>query len=415
MQPATPYLTKLPGRSGFYFQRKVPADLIKVIGKRLWRWKAGNTLQEARKATVEGLAKTDEIIATHRGSLAPELLQTLSDNVIPDILTATTHSFKEVDGQEVEVETEMELMPQDLWPRHSQEDAYKLVQVQSGHISKTTDDLLKLATRLKQPAAQTLNNWKDVLNVLVKLAHTNDVTAITEEHARKYRDHLLATVANSSTKTRVNYLKGLFNVAKEENWINSNPFDCIKLRYLKTNTKKKEALSLSCVDTKVLKLSDSQQVLYWIMRYTGTHVSEAAGVLKEDIDLDIGVIHIKPNNLRPLKNQYRERDLPIIQPLAIVLNKWVPAQPPGHLFIELFDSKINRWGQKLTWSRKIGVSPKACRDTVATTLRDHDINERVIGSILGHTPQTSTGQYGAASMEAKLNALNCLVCNQASE
>ena len=150
VQPATPYLTKLPGRSGFYFQRKVPADLIKAIGKRLWRWKAGNTLQEARKATVEGLAKTDEIIATHRGSLAPELLQSLSNNVI--------------EGLEDDLEAQG-LTPQDIWPRHSQEDAYKLVQVQSGHVSKTTDELLKLATRLKQPAKQTLLKWKEVLNM----------------------------------------------------------------------------------------------------------------------------------------------------------------------------------------------------------------------------------------------------------
>ena len=45
------------------------------------------------------------------------------------------------------------------------------------------------------------------------------------------------------------------------------------------------------------------------------------------------------------------------------------------------------------WTRKIGVSPKACRDCVATTLRDADVNERVIGALLGHTPDNSTGVY----------------------
>ena len=38
-----PYLVKLPGRTGWYFQRKVPADLAKSIGKQLWRWKAGTS------------------------------------------------------------------------------------------------------------------------------------------------------------------------------------------------------------------------------------------------------------------------------------------------------------------------------------------------------------------------------------
>lgn len=147
------------------------------------------------------------------------------------------------------------------------------------------------------------------------------------------------------------------------------------------------------------------------MRYTGTHVSEAAGLLKDDVNLDEGVIHIRPNELRPLKNQYRERTLPIIKPLADKLEDWLPRQSSGHLFIQFYRSALSRWGHKLDWRRKLGVSPKACRDAVATTLRDYDVNERVIGSILGHTPQTSTGQYGAASMEAKLNALNCLVSN----
>ena len=71
----TPYLTKLPGRSGYYFQRKVPSDLVKSIGKRLWRWKAGNTLHEARKAAVEGLHLTDVLIAEHRGEVTPALLR----------------------------------------------------------------------------------------------------------------------------------------------------------------------------------------------------------------------------------------------------------------------------------------------------------------------------------------------------
>lgn len=201
MQPATPYLVKLPGRSGFYFQRKVPADLVEALGKRLWRWKAGNTLQEARKATVVGLAQTDEIIATYRGSVAPELLHNLSHNVI--------------EGLQEDLEAQG-LTPQDIWPRHSPEDAHRLVQIQSGQTIKTTDELLKLATRLKQLAKQTLKHWFDVLKALVKLTRTNDITAITEDHARKYRDHLLDNVAGTTAKTRLGYIKGLFNVAKDE-------------------------------------------------------------------------------------------------------------------------------------------------------------------------------------------------------
>ena len=89
-----------------------------------------------------------------RIEVAPDLLQNLSNNVI--------------EGLQEDLEAQG-LTPQDLWPRHSPEDAHRLVQIQSGQVTKTTDELLKLAARLKKPAKQTLAHWSDVLKALVKL------------------------------------------------------------------------------------------------------------------------------------------------------------------------------------------------------------------------------------------------------
>ncbi|WP_413442539.1 tyrosine-type recombinase/integrase [Synechococcus sp. MIT S1220] len=358
----------------------------------MWRWKAGDTLAEARRTTVVSLARTDEIIAEHRGEITPELIQSLDNNVIRGL---------QEDLQE------QQLMPKDIWPRHSAEDAHRLIQVQSGEGSKTFNELIKLAVRLKQPAPSTINNWNTTVSTFTKVIKVNDVTELTEEHTRKYRDHLLDTVSGSTTKTRINTMRAMIEVAREEGWIESNPFDCIELKYIKSQPKQKKATSLDAVDIEVLKLSPDEQVLYWIMRYTGTHVSEAAGLMREDIDLKNGVIYIRPNTLRPIKNNYRQRELPIVKTLVEKLAD-LP-EKKGHLFIEMFDSSKQRWGHKLSWQWKLGISPKACRDNVATVLRDAEVNERVIGSILGHTPQNSTGVYGSVSLEAKLKALNHLV------
>ena len=65
------------------------------------------------------------------------------------------------------------------------------------------------------------------------------------------------------------------------------------------------------------------------MRFTGTHVSEAAGLRHEDIDLAGGVIHVRPNELRPLKNDFRKRDLPIIKALKDKLNELLRQQDSG--------------------------------------------------------------------------------------
>ena len=83
--------------------------------------------------------------------------------------------------------------------------------------------------------------------------------------------------------------------------------------------------------------------------------------------------------------------------------------PTAYVFLGLYKEKYQRWGHSLIWARLIGVSPKACRDTVATTLRDADVNERVIGAILGHSPSSSTNLYGSVSMDAKLRALENLM------
>ncbi len=403
-----PYLVKLPGRTGWYFQRKVPADLVTSIGKQLWRWKAGNTPQEARKAVVEALAHTDEIIGLHRGELTPELTRSLEQQVKPDVLTALTVHYEEVSGQEVEVIEEEQLMPQDLWPRHSDEEAHKLVQIQQGK-GRSLADLINLATRLKQPAPTTLKEWNAVVKSLISISKTDQIESITDDHARSYRDELLGKVAGTTLKKSFGYLKGLFNVAVEEKWVEANPFNAVTLKYVKTKAKPKQATTLDHIDQKVEKLPRLEQCLYWLMRFTGMHIGEASGVLVEDIDLSNGVIHVKPNELRPLKNDYRERDLPIIEPLAEKLLELMPKQAKGYIFAGFYDDRQKRWGQKIHWTRQLGVSPKACRDNVATTLRDMDVNERVIGSILGHTPRNSTGIYGSVSLEAKRNALNKLI------
>ncbi len=244
---------------------------------------------------------------------------------------------------------------------------------------------------------------------LVEVTKTNQIASITEDHVRQYRDQELERISGSTLKKLFGYLKGLFNVAVEEKWISVNPFDGVTLRYVKTKPKPKQVTTVDHIDQKVSKLSDLEQCLYWIMRYTGTHISEAAGAMIDDIDLENGVIHIKANELRPLKNDYRQRELPIIKPLARKLHELLPKKVKGYIFMGFYDEKQQRFGASLKWQKTIGISPKICRDTAATVLRDNDVNERVIGSILGHTPRNSTGVYGSVSMEAKRNALGKLV------
>ena len=395
----TPYLQRIGTKPGLYFVRAVPRDLQARLGKKHWRWKAGNDLTEARRSVAEYLALTDRQIAEARGDVA----------ALMEVVSRSPRSATPVSV----VLEEQGISPQDIYLQLSTEEAHRLVEMQSRieqglPVERSWMDLIDLSVRLKDPAPSTLAEWKRHLSKAMEVAGVESVAEVTETHARKYRDHLLDSVQASTTKTRLRYVKALFEVAEEEDWIERNPFNAIKLKRIKAKSKPKEVQLLDEADKLIHKLPEHQQLLYWLMKYTGCHVSEAAGIRADDIDLEQGILHIRENDLRPVKNAYRVRDIPIIPALRKHIDAANLKGIKGYVFPGLYEDKYKRWGNGMSWHRRIGVSPKACRDAATTVLRDHGVNEFVIGSILGHTPKTSTNRYGSVTMDAKRKALELL-------
>lgn len=395
----SPYLQRLGTKPGVYFVRAVPNDLQARHGKKHWRWKAGNDLTEARRSVPEFLVMTDRAIAEARGDV-DALMEVVSRSPLAETPTS--------------VVLEQEGMgPTDLYPQLTDQEAHRVVKRQSRieaglPVERSWQDLIDLAVRLNDPAPSMLGEWKRHLSKAMEVAGVESVDEVTEAHARKYRDHLLDSVQASTTKTRLRYVKALFEVAEEEDWIEGNPFNAIKLKRIKAKIKPKEVQLLDEADKLIHKLPDHQQLLYWLMKYSGCHVSEAAGIRADDIDLEQGILHIRENDLRPVKNAYRVRDIPIIPALRKHIEGANLKGIKGYVFPGLYEDKYKRWGNGMSWHRRIGVSPKACRDAATMVLRDHGVNEFVIGSILGHTPKTSTNRYGSVTMDAKRKALELL-------
>jgi len=311
---------------------------------------------------------------------------------------------------------EWEVSAGDLYPRLPEQLAEELVErqikVEAGEVvDRSFDSLIDLCESLKKPAPTTLLQWKGRMKELRNICNVNDVTKVTEADARKYRDHQLKNCAPTTTRGRIKYLKALFTVAKEEGWIAVNPWDAIVLKRIRGTYKKKEVKQLDSVDKVVEQgvLQSNNELVYWICRLTGTHVSEAAGMLHQDIDLEKNVIHIRPNKLRPVKNQFRERALPITPKLRQKIEQlYTAGTKDKHINPGFYDEKQMRWGGKLLWQRALGITPKDCRDVAATTMRENNVNERTIGAILGHVPTNSTGIYGVVTMETMLEALSIL-------
>ena len=408
--PNPRYLTQRKGKSGWYFMRAVPMPLRDAIGCSTWRRKAGNTLTEAKRNALVFLEETDQLIREAQGQ------QVTPEQKILSLLPARDQFPDDLDAHELIQMTTREPMHLDdlgtINPRYEQlHDIATGVLAGTARPPKTPAELLHIATLLKDPAASTKHNWKDYLTKVMVFSGKEFVTALTREDALAFRQHLLTTTAASTTKTRLKYLSGLFNVAVDEGWLDSNPFEGLT-KNIRSKAVIKEVVRLDEADVNWSKLPEKEHLLWHILRWTGSHASEAAGLRWQDIDLEKGTIAFKSHETRPLKNAYRQRVIPIHPKLMEVLRAETvrSVDNSGLIFPWAYNEKAARWCESLHWSRVLGVSPKATRDWAASCLRSKDINERTIGKIFGHSPSKTsiTGVYGSVDIETMRRALDQL-------
>ena len=406
------YLKRRRGREGFFFQRSVPPDCRSVIGKATWIRKAGNTSTEAKRNAAMFLAETEQLIKEARGqqlTATQKLLSLLPQREqIPTGLDA--HDLVQGVSREP-------MYLDDLGtsnPRY--EELHDLAQGVLKGIAKdlkTPEDLLTSATLLKSPAPGTRFEWERYLGKLMEHTSKQYIQQITRDDALSWRASELERCQPSTVRTRLRFLNGLFGVAVEEGWVQTNPFFELTKR-VKGRTKKKEVVSLDEADKAWAKLPKHHQLLWHLLRWTGSHASEAAGLRWGDIDLASGVIHFTSYETRPLKNDFRIRTIPIHKNLMPIIEAASGRNDPanvdnsGLIFPWAYNPKRARWAEGMHWSDIIGVSPKATRDWAATCLREKDINESVIGRLFGHTPKTQTGVYGSVKMETMRRALDQL-------
>jgi integrase len=377
----TRYLTNRPGRPGYYFQRSVPVDVQETLGLKVWKVKAGDTLPDARKAVPHLLLETDRQIEAARGHVHRETHQEALLKLrgkLPSELTPVDFHYLPQDPKEIE--KVLSLPP--VEPR-------------------TAEELLALATRLKSPSPQTVLAWEKHLSDFLSFSGQELPVTCTKDHAQKFRDLMLGSVAVSTAKTRTNYLSGLWNLMLDEGWVTENIFTGLMKR-VKTPVKQKEDIDVTPADLRAHALQKNQ-LLYHLVRWTGMRIAEAAGLRHED--LKDGYIDLRPHETRPLKTDYSERKIPIHPELAKHL-KGVTGT--GLLFPDLYNPRTKRWAAGLTWKETIGLNPHKLRHYVTQYLRQAKLNDRTIGAILGHAPTSTTGSYGSVTMEARREAINLL-------
>lgn len=381
------YLVRLKDCSSWHFQRAVPRDVQSAIGRKLWRVKAGRTLQEARRAVPALLEETDRLIREARG-------------------------YRHLETHQEALLRLRGLSPSDLQPHdfhylpQDPEEIDKVLSLPKVQLH-TAEQLLSLAKTLKDPAAQTYLNWEKHLTSFLTFSNETYPACCSKEQAQAYRDTLLRTLQPSTIKTRFAYLAGLWSLMKEEGWCEENIFQGV-LKRMKIPVKDKKTIDIQEIDTNATRLSDDSYLLYQLLRWSGMRLAEAAGLRYEDIR--DGVIHLVPHDTRPLKTQYSQRQIPLHRNLLSLDLQGTASQraDSGLIFPDLYNPKTHRWGGGIVWSQQIGANPHSLRHNVTTQLRDAGINERVIGAVLGHSPTNITGSYGSVSLQARREAIELL-------
>ena len=145
----------------------------------------------------------------------------------------------------------------------------------------TADDLLKRATRLKDPAPSTDFAWTRYITELMEHRNRQHIEQVTREGALAWRADELRRCQASTVKNRLRLLNGLFGVAADEGLVQSNPFIDLNKR-IKSKVKVQGVVLLDEADNNWEKLPQSHHLLWHLLRWSGAHASEVGCLRWED-------------------------------------------------------------------------------------------------------------------------------------
>jgi integrase len=273
---------------------------------------------------------------------------------------------------------------------------------------KTVDDIVDLVVQLKNPAAGTIKEYKGSLEKF-RTHYGNDcVLGSNKEDVTAFRTHLLSRYKTSTAKKTIRYISGLWEVCVDEQWTGSNPWKGI-LKHVRDDTPKKRTAVPEAICAGVVALPRRNQALFWLIAYSGMQIQEALGLRGRDLDLKAGLIHIASHERRGLGNGIKNTNSIRSIPIDDRLMPWVKlVNTKEELVFPEFLSAAGNWNTPSFWQQQLKCSPHKVRHTIATQLREKDVNEQTIADLLGHSVQTVIGQYGQTTLKAIRRAIRFL-------
>ena len=251
----------------------------------------------------------------------------------------------------------------------------------------TTMNVLQLTQKLQPFYDLTPSTYKEWSKAIKPIAHL-DVSDVTEETVWNYRVEGHQHLANSTLKTRIGTVRGIWEKARKWKLIKGeNPWrDAAD--GLRIGRRDPECHPWEFYE---YYHNDPYFVCLW---YSGMRIGELAGISKDNIITDapipyFNLVH-QPN--RRLKNDMSVRKVPI--------------HPACMTFVErLYQSKGKSPGR--SWSNNFnknlclpkGHGAHTLRHSFTTRMRQAGCDFAVLDRLTGHSCHSITGRYGRFPLE----------------
>jgi len=250
-----------------------------------------------------------------------------------------------------------------------------------------------------------------------------DPASATPQDVDSYLDawHAEAGPSPNTVRLRVSALKSFHGYLDDRGLLSSgNPVERIKAPrvHRRPNDRLREdedrALLAACA-------TDQEQVLVWMLRWTGLRVGEAVALSAEDVDLERRVIRVRSS-----KTDSGLRTVPIVCELGAVLLGWIgglrsrPSWRPDMPLLatchgtpmkaqfawRLVKRVARRAGVRMTGTGPLdsAVTPHTLRRTYASDLINRRVPLEHVSKILGHADVRVTQQAYADLEDATAHA-----------
>ena len=254
-------------------------------------------------------------------------------------------------------------------------------------------ELADKLSKIYKVQPSTFKYWQKSIK---PIAHLN-LKDINTDVVLDYRIEQLDKISEGTLKTRIGYLKGMWNKARkwklvsgENPWLDADDG---------LSTKRRDP-DLHPWEYYSYYHNDPYFICLW---YSGMRIGELAGIYKENIVTNgpIKYFNLVHQDNRRLKNNESVRKIPIHPACEPYLDRlyFSKAKAPGRSWSENFRTNL---------CLPKGDGAHSLRHSFTSRMRKVKCDPSALDTLLGHSLQTRTGQYGKFPLEVLEEEINKL-------